>query len=182
MGSADEGGISLLGADAGEGATGPDRARAPIDSIAIRPGTLSITLDTPALADALGVARDQLAADMLAITTCFTLRRCGAETRIIADRMAPQPDPTLIRALTRAQHWLGQIRPGTSIADIARAENLSDAFIRNRLQPAFLAPAIQQAILDGTQPPDRTLERIIRSNLPLDWQEQRQAFGFTERQ
>ena len=33
-------------------------------------------------------------------------------------------------------------------------------------------------ILAGTQPPDLSLERIVRSGIPLDWAEQEAKFGF----
>lgn len=32
-----------------------------------------------------------------------------------------------------------------------------------------MAPDIQKAILEGRQPPSLTLDRIIKSLLPLDW-------------
>ncbi|MEN9409444.1 MAG: hypothetical protein RL216_1418, partial [Pseudomonadota bacterium] len=43
---------------------------------------------------------------------------------------------------------------------------------------ACLSPKIQAAILAGTQPPDLSLERIVRSGIPLDWAEQEAKFGF----
>lgn len=41
-----------------------------------------------------------------------------------------------------------------------------------------VAPRMQAALLAGTQPPDLSLERIIRSGIPLDWAEQEAKFGF----
>ena len=43
---------------------------------------------------------------------------------------------------------------------------------------AFLAPDIQRAIIDGAQPPGLNLERLIKSELPLSWKEQREKLGF----
>jgi len=51
--------------------------------------------------------------------------------------------------------------------------------IRIRAQLAFLSPRIQAAILDGSQPPDLSLERIVRTGVPLDWSEQERVFGFS---
>ena len=48
-----------------------------------------------------------------------------------------------------------------------------------RAQLAFLAPAIQKAILDGRQPPELTLEKIIRKPIPLDWDMQARIYGFS---
>jgi hypothetical protein len=53
------------------------------------------------------------------------------------------------------------------------------ALIRIRAQLAFLSPRIQAAILNGSQPPDLSLERIVRTGAPLDWSEQERVFGFS---
>lgn len=41
---------------------------------------------------------------------------------------------------------------------------------------AFLAPDLQQAILDGSQPADLTLEHLLAKPLPAEWAAQRQLF------
>ncbi|PJK27391.1 hypothetical protein [Minwuia thermotolerans] len=47
------------------------------------------------------------------------------------------------------------------------------------LQPAYLAPDIAEAILDGRQPSELTAHWLKRmAGLPLDWAEQRKALGF----
>ena len=43
---------------------------------------------------------------------------------------------------------------------------------------AFLSPAIVKAILDGRQPADLSLEKILRSDLPPDWDRQAEFLGF----
>jgi len=44
---------------------------------------------------------------------------------------------------------------------------------------AFLAPDIVEAILAGTQPADLTTQTLIRrTDLPLNWAEQRALLGF----
>jgi len=43
---------------------------------------------------------------------------------------------------------------------------------------AFLAPDITAAILDGTQPVDLSLDRLMNARLPLDWAGQRAILGF----
>jgi hypothetical protein len=43
---------------------------------------------------------------------------------------------------------------------------------------AFLAPDIQQAILNGQQPRSLTLSQLQLKALPMSWAEQRRAFGF----
>jgi len=44
----------------------------------------------------------------------------------------------------------------------------------------FLAPDIQQAILEGRQPPALTLDQLLRMRLPTDWAEQRRTLCFDE--
>jgi hypothetical protein len=47
------------------------------------------------------------------------------------------------------------------------------------MELAFLAPDIQQMILDGRQPADMSTEWLVRgADLPLDWCKQRQVLGF----
>lgn len=47
---------------------------------------------------------------------------------------------------------------------------------RRLIALAFLAPDLQQAILEGTQPADLTLEHLLAKPLPLEWQAQRRVF------
>ncbi len=48
-----------------------------------------------------------------------------------------------------------------------------------RLGPlVFLAPDIQQAILEGRQPPALTLDQLLKIRLPTSWAEQRRALCF----
>jgi len=42
---------------------------------------------------------------------------------------------------------------------------------------AWLAPDIVEAILDGHQPKQLTVKRLL-AKLPMDWAEQRKALGF----
>jgi hypothetical protein len=54
---------------------------------------------------------------------------------------------------------------------------VSAAHIRTRAQLAYLSPRLQRAILQGTQPTDLTLEKLVRSQLPLDWDKQERQLG-----
>lgn len=48
-----------------------------------------------------------------------------------------------------------------------------------RLWPlVFLAPDIQQAILEGRQPPALTLHQLLKMRLPTSWPGQRRALCF----
>ena len=85
-------------------------------------------------------------------------------------------DPALIKAIVRAHAWLAMLRNREvgSIADIARSENLQRTYVSSLLPLAFLAPDITEAILDGCQPLELSLDRILASSpLPTSWTKQR---------
>nr|WP_217356143.1 hypothetical protein [Ruegeria arenilitoris] len=80
--------------------------------------------------------------------------------------------------LIRAHGWAHDLKAGVQLMEIARRESVPDAFIRTRAQLAFLSPKIQTAILDGSQPPELTLKRLVSVTHPLEWSEQERLFGF----
>jgi site-specific DNA recombinase len=110
------------------------------------------------------------------------LRRLGKEKRLIVAAHAPKanPDAVLIKAIVRAHQWFEVLKHQTvvSITDIAKAEHLPRTYITSVISFALLAPDITSAILDGTQPIDLNLDRLISRSLPLDWAEQRSVLGF----
>ncbi|MXN66513.1 resolvase [Stappia sp. GBMRC 2046] len=112
------------------------------------------------------------------------LKRRGVEKRLVIQAPginAPQQaDPALVKALARAHKWFDDLVTGraASLAQIAKAEGVTDRYISHLLPLAFLAPDIVEAILAGTHPPDLTVDGLVkRIDMPLDWQEQREAVG-----
>jgi hypothetical protein len=91
----------------------------------------------------------------------------------------PRSDETLIKALVRAHRWRRKIECGQakSITDLAEQEGVTDAYVCRLLPLTCLAPVIVEAILDGRQPKGLRLAEML-GNGPLEWEEQRQAFGF----
>lgn len=137
-----------------------------------------LRLQTKVLAEALALKPEAI--DRFALTTeaPFALRRRGVEGKIIVGDRAPQPNRTLLRALSQAHAWVADLRVGKPLCEIAAATRHSESYIRTRSQLAYLAPTIQSAILEGRQPADLTLERIIRKPVPLDWDLQARLYGF----
>ncbi len=138
---------------------------------------ITLRLDADALAHALSVAVEALDANLLAIDAPFAIRRRGVETRLVSGSFRPTPDHTLIRALAQAHRWTEQLRQGISFTEIARRAGKHESLVRARAQLAFLAPSVQHRILEGTLPPDLTLERLVRMTLPLTWDEQVRVLG-----
>lgn len=155
----------------------PDRFAGLITSGQLGDGHLSLNLDAAYMADALAITPEDIAREALVIDAPLALRRRGVETKIISGNYVAAPDPALIRILSAAHGWADDLHGGASLSSIAKKHGLSDAYIRTRLPFAFLAPDLQDAILEGRQPPDLTVAKLLREGIPLDWAEQRHRFG-----
>ncbi|HXP76626.1 MAG TPA: recombinase family protein [Stellaceae bacterium] len=122
----------------------------------------------------------------LVVSVPVELRRLGKEIRLIvtSGNQQAKQDPALIKAIVRAHAWLALLRNREveSIADIARSENLQRTYVSSLMPFAFLAPDITEAILDGCQPLELSLDRVLASSpLPTSWTKQRTLLGFTKR-
>ena len=148
-----------------------------ITAVGLQQGQIRLQLAADPIALALGVAPEDLAPNLLVFDQSFTLRRRGVETRIIAGAMLPAPDPVLIRTLVEAHVWARSLRAGTSLTEITAVTGHSEPYIRSRIPLAFLAPKLQSAILDGRQPADLSVARLLRDGIPIDWSEQAQLFA-----
>ncbi|MBZ5532070.1 MAG: recombinase family protein [Acidobacteriia bacterium] len=114
------------------------------------------------------------------------LKRCGGEVRLLvppdfATEAPSRPVPSLIKAVARAHQWPEKIiREGlASLRSIAQLTGLDEHYAGRILNCAFLAPDIVEAILDGRQPADLTVQKLLRG-LPLAWSEQRKQLGFPQ--
>jgi hypothetical protein len=95
-----------------------------------------------------------------------------------SDRKA---DNTLVKALARAFRWKRMLESGelATIGELAEREGIAVSYLTRVLRLTLLAPDIVEAILDGTQEPDRTLSQLLEP-LPTDWQSQRDGRIGTE--
>jgi len=110
------------------------------------------------------------------------MKRRGIEMKMVLDdrKASGAPDASLVRLVVQARDWWERLLSGevATAADIARSEGLTRSHVTRVIRLAFLAPDIVQAILDGNAPPDLTAERLLkRTDLPLDWVDQRQLLG-----
>jgi hypothetical protein len=67
---------------------------------------------------------------------------------------------------------------GRSLSELAKEKKLGSKHFARIMRLNYLAPDIQAAIMDGSQPPDLTSSKLVFSPLPLDWEQQRRLFGF----
>ncbi|MGE4431066.1 MAG: recombinase family protein [Sphingobium sp.] len=110
--------------------------------------------------------------------------RRGRETRLAVAPHPDQParrDPALIKLLLKAQGARKAVEgsEGASIVEIATQQGYSRDYFGVLLRIAYLAPDIVTAILEGRQPVPLNRQRLARAtNLPVDWQAQREMLGF----
>jgi hypothetical protein len=92
--------------------------------------------------------------------------------------LRPRPNAALIKALARSHNWKQRFVSGEapSLRVIANQEGVTERYVGRLLRLAFLAPDIVEAILDGHQPADLDLERLL-SGVPLSWKDQRRVLG-----
>ena len=93
-------------------------------------------------------------------------------------------DLPLIRTLGKAFYWQKLLDSGEvpTITALAQQLNLEPGWVAEVLRMTRLAPDIVQAVLKGMQPRHLNLHALRgrQATVPLDWQEQRQTFGFVK--
>ena len=101
------------------------------------------------------------------------LRRRSGQLRLVVPAnggpdLESRPNAPLIKALTRAYAWKVQVLSGEaeSTRAIALRDGLAERHVSRILHLAFLAPDIAEAVLDGRQPADLELDRLMKG-IPL---------------
>jgi hypothetical protein len=163
--------------------------RSLIAQVRIDDASICVELRRTSLCDKLGLSTAAISRDTddsLQLKMPAELRRLGKEKRLIVAPHAPKtnPDAVLIKAIVRGHQWFEMLkhRKAESISDLARTENVQRTYPSRIIPLAFLAPDITEAILEGRQPIDLSLERLMTAMpLPLDWDAQRAALGFAAR-
>ena len=147
-----------------------------IDRCTLKPGEIEIVLNLQALADLLTIVASKIDERVLTFAAPFQLRRRGIETKIVSGSISTEPDQKLITLLAKAHRWLDEIKSGKPMHQISAEEGRGEDYVRARIELAFLSPKIQQQILDGAQPPELTLDRLVKGSVPVDWAEQESLF------
>jgi len=149
-----------------------------IERVDLKLGEMQVSIDRPAIAEIMDLQTEDIVPDVLVYLEAFEQRRRGVESVLILGAETPSRDETLTKAVARAHGWAEQWRAGSSLSHIAKSIGWTTSPLRQRLKLAFLSPAIVQAILDGRQPVDLSLEKLLRSDIPLDWDRQAKVLGF----
>lgn len=149
-----------------------------VKAVSLEDNSLCIILDKEALAAGLNMSVSNLINERIVILVPFTRRRRGNETRIVIKGASILPDPVLIRILALSHRWLGMLKAGKSLDEIAKKEGYSTTYIRTRMPMALLSPKIQTVILNGKQPPELTADTLARKTLSISWHDQEIELGF----
>ncbi|WP_340318019.1 recombinase family protein [Rhizorhabdus argentea] len=135
--------------------------------------------------DRIDIAFLETAGQPAMVSVPATLIRQGKEKTLAlppADRAIGAQDPSLIKLLAKAQIAREALASAgdRSIEQMAAEIGVSRDYFGVLLRVSYLAPDIVTAILDGSQPIQLNRQRLARAtNLPVDWQEQREMLGFT---
>jgi hypothetical protein len=112
-------------------------------------------------------------------------RRGGRKEIILPPEVEEQEDkpPTALQiALARAYSWRKLIDSGEaeSIGEIADTIGIDPSLVGKHLRLTFLAPDIVEEILAGNEPETLTIEQLFKA-IPVSWEEQRERYGFENR-
>ena len=119
---------------------------------------------------------------MLTVHIPLTVHRRGGRKVVIAPDGTEAPavgaaariDSTLVKALARAFRWRRMLESGvvSTVGEIAVREKINKSYVSRVLRLTLLAPEIVEAILDGRQAPEMTLQ-VLLEPFPVAWDRQR---------
>jgi hypothetical protein len=132
------------------------------------------------------MARPKIKSDGRTITVRvpISIRKRGGRKLVIApdgntswSPPAARIDDTIIKALGRARRWTQLLESGqfTTVAELAAAEKINLSYLCRILRLVLLSPRIVERILDGRQPADLLLKRLMWP-FPAEWKAQEAAF------
>lgn len=108
----------------------------------------------------------------------WAVRRRGVERKLVIETAvgsARAPDPALVGMLARTHVCLNALtlEEGCDRKQVANRFRVHPEDVSRLLPLAFLSPRIIDAILNGRQPVDLTVQHLTRAiELPIDWHEQ----------
>jgi hypothetical protein len=124
----------------------------------------------------------RLDGETLVVRIPMRFQRRGGRKRIVAPdgseltpASKPQPDGTLVKALTRAWRWQRMLQSGeyATLAELADTEGIRRSYVCRVLRLTLLAPEIVERILDGR--PTAGLALFLKP-FPVEWARQRAQF------
>lgn len=91
-----------------------------------------------------------------------------------------EPNRALVDLLKTAAEYRDYVlaNRSRSMVELAHDKGMGATHFARLLRLNYLAPDIQTAIIDGTQPDSLSRWQILHGPMPLDWEQQRQLMGF----
>jgi len=116
--------------------------------------------------------------DLFTLEADAQFQRCGGEVRLVLADFSQSKArfvPSLVRAVARAHDWMNRILRGEvpNQRALAKQTGFDERYISRIIPLAFLAPDITEAILEGRQASDFSLEKCA-GEIPLEWSMQQQ--------
>lgn len=105
----------------------------------------------------------------------YSTSQSGALVINNAQNPTSKINPFLVKVIAKSYYWNKLLDEGKakSSKDIQIIEGLTDSsYIRDVLRLRFLSPRTTEAILEGRQPVDLTVQKLLKINT-LDWAEQK---------
>ena len=120
----------------------------------------------------------------MVVSIPISLHRQGGRKKVVTSAHAPlwsppppRVDTTIVKALVRAHRWRNMLESNlfASVRELARAETINESYLCRVLRLTLLSPALTDSILNGRQPEDLDLARLLKA-LPIEWEKQDAAF------
>lgn len=115
----------------------------------------------------------------------ISIRRRGGRKLVLAPNGASlstapvyrRVDSAMVKAVARAFRWREMLESGNhaTVREIAIAEKINESYVGRVLRLTLLAPDIVEAILNGRQSDNITLERLMKKS-PIEWPNQADIF------
>lgn len=108
------------------------------------------------------------------------LRRRRGSLKIFApEKYKPDENNPLYLTLIKAFVWQDKMKKENIFLDeLAKREGLSREYIGKVMRMTYLAPDIVTAIVDSAYPKTLSLKKILESEIPILWTQQRIKYGF----
>ena len=116
------------------------------------------------------------------IVVPFHIRHLGPRQSIVLDcgsKFNDVVNEPLPKSIILAHQYAQMLESGrySTVLELAKALKLDRSYVARTLSLVNLAPDIIVAVMQGKTPLEMTLAKAV-NNLPEDWQEQREMFGF----
>ena len=116
------------------------------------------------------------------IVVPFHIRHLGPRQSIVLDcgsKFNDVVNEPLPKSIILAHQYAQMLEAGrySTVLELAKALKLDRSYVARTLSLVNLDPDIIVAVMQGKTPSEMTLAKAV-NNLPEDWQEQREMFGF----